>query len=295
MAKLLIDFDKKGAEWVVVAYLTGDARMLQVVEEGWDPHLITGCLISGAPEELVKADHDLVGNNTDPDTIYEIRVKGVPDLIDGDYFIPRTMSIRQCGKKSNHGLNYDMKFRRFALELEIEEREAKIIVTSYRTDAYPGIPVWHKTTRELLNKDRTLVNCFERKRVFMDAWGPELFDAAYSFIPQSTVFDITRTAMVKIYREIPGMDLLAQVHDSVLTQYDDSDLEEVAEVCGLIANDFMNPRMEYNSRSFQIKTDVKIGYKWGDENMKKVVISENKRETAVRISEALDSLNGKAA
>jgi len=295
MAKLLIDFDKKGAEWVVVAYLTGDARMLQVVEEGWDPHLITGCLISGAPEELVKADHDLVGNNTDPDTIYEIRVKGVPDLIDGDYFIPRTMSIRQCGKKSNHGLNYDMKFRRFALELEIEEREAKIIVTSYRTDAYPGIPVWHKTTRELLNKDRTLVNCFERKRVFMDAWGPELFDAAYSFIPQSTVFDITRTAMVKIYQEIPGMDLLAQVHDSVLTQYDDSDLEEVAEVCGLIANDFMNPRMEYNSRSFQIKTDVKIGYKWGDENMKKVVISENKRETAVRISEALDSLNGKAA
>jgi hypothetical protein len=264
--RILIEFDKSGAEWVVVAFLTGDARMLDVVENGKDPHLITANLITGVPEELILEEYKLVGQHTDPDTIAELREK-LPALWEGDLFLPRSMSIRQCGKKTNHALNYDMKYKRFALENEMDETESKKVVEFYRTIAYPGIPVWHETVRDQLRKDRTLINCFGRKYIFLDAWGPELFDAAYAFLPQSSVFDITRIGMVKMWNDeapvIRKAELLEQTHDSILTQYPVDDLSDMARMCVIIGLDYMNPVLYYNSREFQIATTVKIGFNWG--------------------------------
>ena len=34
MTYMLLEFDLAGAEWVVVAYLSGDERMIDVVESG---------------------------------------------------------------------------------------------------------------------------------------------------------------------------------------------------------------------------------------------------------------------
>jgi hypothetical protein len=264
--QILIEFDKSGAEWVVVAYLTGDARMLDVVEGKKDPHLITGNLITGVPEDLIMQESKIVGQNSDPDTVYDLRQQ-LPRLYEGEWYLPRTMSIRQMGKKSNHGLNYDMKYKRFALENEVDETEAKRVVELYRTTAYPGIPVWHETVRDQLRKDRTLINCFNRKYIFLDAWGPELFDAAYAFLPQSTVFDITRIGMVKLWNDnsaiMSKVQLLEQTHDSILTQYPVDDLLALARVCGTIGLDYMNPTLYYNSREFHIDTSVKLGFNWG--------------------------------
>jgi len=267
---ILIELDKAGAEWDVVAYLTGDGNMLSVVESDRSPHTVTGSLISGAPEEVVEKENKLVGNHTDPDVIQELREE-MPELAVGaeqlGWFLPRIFSIRQMGKKSNHGLNYDMKYRRFALENELEEKESKTIVDYYKTKAYPGIPLWHETVRQKLNKDRTLTNCFGRKRKFLDAWGPELFDAAYSFIPQSTVFDTTRIGMVKTYQDTSKLfkpvEILAQVHDSVVIQYPE-DASAIAEVGRIIGTDYMNPLCTYNAREFYIATTMKVGRDWGN-------------------------------
>src|SRR5215475_10772879 len=102
---LFLNFDKAGAEWVVVAYLSGDERMLDIVKSGRSPHVATGALISGASEQLVQLEHEKVGEANDPYAIEEIRAS-IPELRLGSYFLPRTMSIRQAGKKSNHALNY---------------------------------------------------------------------------------------------------------------------------------------------------------------------------------------------
>jgi uncharacterized LabA/DUF88 family protein len=267
---ILIELDKAGAEWDVVAYLTGDGNMLAVVESNKSPHTVTGSLISGVPEDIVEKENKIVGNHTDPDTISDLREQ-LPELDIGQtefgWFLPRIFSIRQMGKKSNHGLNYDMKYRRFALENEMEEKESKTIVDLYKTKAYPGIPLWHETIRQKLNKDRTLENCFGRKRKFLDAWGPELFDAAYSFIPQSTVFDTTRIGMVKIYQDesklFKPVEILAQVHDSVVIQYPE-DTAAIAEVGRIIGTDYMNPLCQYNAREFHIRTTMKVGRDWGN-------------------------------
>ena len=180
---ILMELDKAGAEWVIVAYASGDASMIHVIESGKSPHTVTGSLISGAPEEFVERENAIIGHHTDPDTIYDLRMEHFQNEFENsNWFFPRIFSIRQMGKKSNHGLNYDMRYRRFALENEMDETESKAIVESYHRDAYPGIKLWHNTIKNKLNENRTLENCFGRRRKFFDAWGPELFDAAYSFI-----------------------------------------------------------------------------------------------------------------
>lgn len=269
---VLWEVDKRQAEWVVVAYLCGDANMIRVIEEGKDTHVHTSSLMFNAPPEVLMMEDKLIGNNTDPDTIAQLRHSH--DIIERYAgALPRTMSGRQCGKKSNHGLNYDEGFIQFALINEIEQREAKRIVEMYHL-IYPGIHVWYEYIKRVLQKDRSLTNCFGRKVRFLDAYGPDMFKAAYSCLPQSTVVDSLNQGMVKIYNDDDicskrgaNIDLLAQVHDSILFQVP---LEVVRssrfpEILGRVYR-AVSPDITYSGRTFKIATDSKIGLNWGGYN-----------------------------
>lgn len=263
------EVDKRQAEWVVVAYLCGDANMIQVIEEDRDTHIHTASLMFNCPPEVLELEGKLVGSNTDPDVIASIRAgHAILDRYAGG--LPRTMSGRQCGKKSNHGLNYDEGFTKFALINEIEQSEAKRIVEMYHL-IYPGIRVWYESVKRQLQKDRTLTNCFGRKVRFLDAWGPDMWKAAYSMLPQSSVVDSLNQGMVKVYEDetICGtaganIDLLAQVHDSVLFQVPENLLRSPA-FQGISEKVYnaVSPMLNYNGRSFKIATDSKFGRNWG--------------------------------
>ena len=286
---ILIELDKAGAEWVIVAYLANDGNMLDVVNSDVSPHVKTGSLMTRCPEELVERENKIVGQMTDPDTIQELRLAELPEIFEGDYYLPRIMSIRQAGKKSNHGLNYDMKYKRFALENEMPESDSKELVELYHR-AYPGIRLnFHQYVRDRLNKDRTLTNCFGRKRKFYDAWGTELFDQAYAFIPQSTTFDTIRMGMVKTYNDrskiFRPVQLLDEVHDSFKFQYLEKRIDDLAPVLIKIALDYMNPKLVYSSREFYIGTTAKIGYNMG--NMYEVKLSEDVEAVRESIKQAI--------
>lgn len=268
---MMLEFDLAGAEWVVVAYLSQDPNMLEVIHSGKSPHTITGALIAGCNEELVSQDHKLVGSATDPVLIEQIR-KAI--AFPSGTFLPRSMSIRQAGKKSNHGLNYDMRYRRFALENEMMERDAEPIVTLYRTKAYPRVfDTWHPAIRkELQDRDRTLTNCFGRKVRLLNEWGPELFMAAYSFKPQSTVFDCVRRGMVLAMQdESPAFEpvrLGAQVHDSLMVNYPVpntvDEWHNLARFVWTLSQEYMRPELVYNEVPFRLGCDAKLGVKWGE-------------------------------
>lgn len=259
------EVDKRQAEWVVVAYLSGDANMISVVESGEDPHTHTAHLMFRIPKEMIILDHKLLGPLSDPDEIEERRAQaGLAGV-----GLPRTMSGRQMGKKSNHGLNYDEGYNTFALTNEIEISESKRVIALYHS-IYPGIRQhFQEGIRRSLSKDRSLVNCFGRKIRFLDSWGDDLFKAAYSAIPQSTVADNTNQGMRCLYddgeltdREGLNIDLLAQTHDSVLTQVPlaalDGPFDKVIEK----VYSYMEPTLEYGGRQFTIKTDSKFGFNW---------------------------------
>jgi DNA polymerase I-like protein with 3'-5' exonuclease and polymerase domains len=263
---MLWEIDKRQAEWVVVAYLTGDANMISTIEAGRDTHVHTASLMFDCDPEIIEAENKIVGHLTDPDMIAQAREDaGLGRVTVG---FPRVMSGRQCGKKSNHGLNYDEGFVQFALINEIEQRESKRIVELYH-QIYPGIRVWYEQIKRALQKDRALTNCFGRKVRFMDAYGPDMWKAAYSMLPQSSVVDSLNQGMIRIYedkwlcKEL-NIDVLAQVHDSVLMQVPLEVVQgpDFAEAVDLVYT-YCSPTMHYNSRSFKIATDSKLGLNWG--------------------------------
>src|SRR5574337_929498 len=140
---ILVEMDLAGAEWVVVAYCANDPRMIQVIEEGRDPHLETAQLITSAPASLILKEDKLCKHTTDPVELDEIRHEQIPEIFDANVvkFLPRTMTIRQCGKKTNHGANYRMGPNQFADFDELDSREAKRVLDMYTTQAYPNIPI----------------------------------------------------------------------------------------------------------------------------------------------------------
>lgn len=270
--RIFVETDLAQAEWVVTAFLSRDENMLKVVSERLNPHEHTGAAISGAPKTLVKLEKDLVGHNTNPDTIRELR-RQLPTVWDGrplsDFFLPRTMSIYQAGKKSNHGLNYNMMYKRFAFENEIPEPDAAKIVEGYH-NTYPGIRFnyYVDIEKELNDNNRTLRNCYGQTIRLLDRWGPDLFDAAYAFKPQSTVGNITKFGWRKIYADterLRRVEPAPNVHDSILCQHDFDTWDELAEQIN-ICSDYLSTPFTYHSRTHIIPREVTIGLNWGAYN-----------------------------
>jgi len=264
------EVDKRQAEWVVVAYLTGDANMLYAVESGLDTHIHTAHLAFGVDKDVLELEAKLVGSKTDPELIEEIR-NSDPILAKYCSNLPRVMSGRQCGKKSNHGFNYDEGPAMWALKNEVPIGEAKRVHALYHS-SYPGIRIWYEAIkRQLQANNRVLTNCFGRKIRFMGSWDTDLFKSAYSALPQSTVVDSLNEGMIKIYddNEISStqgfnLDILAQVHDSILMQVPISSfLNPAFSQIVQRVYDYTSPNLEYNGRSFKIATDSKIGWNWG--------------------------------
>lgn len=290
---IFIEIDKTQAEWVVVAYLSGDARMIKVVEDGLDAHIYTASLITGSPMELLEHEAEVVGHHTDPDIIMQLRQEQCRELLDRARFLPRGMSCRQAGKKSNHALNYREGYRKFALLNEIPEGEAQQIVAGYHS-GYCNLPtVWWPQTEAEIRTTRTLDNCFGRVRRFLGEINDDLFRVAIAFRPQSTVVDLVNRGMTKIYHcNAPFMYPLrlgAQVHDSLLTQYPTLDWDAMA-AAAVQMHMYLNPEMEYGGRKFRIGSEIKIGLNWGiydhDDNpggMRKIPLSD--RSTLARALE----------
>ena len=298
---IFIELDKRQSEWVISAYASGDANMIAAIERGEDVHTATGHMITGVPKDLIKREAKLIGHHSDPDIIMAARHEFLPEIFELARFLPRSMTCRQGGKKSNHGLNYIMKFRRFALENEIPEAEAKTIVEAY-LEGYPGLKAWWKRIEAKLARDRTLVNCFGRPRRFLDQWGEDLIKAAVAFIPQSTNADLVNQAIIKTYNDdAPYMQPLrmsAQVHDSILNQYPVGRWGECAQAI-MREREHLNPLMVYEGREFRVETDMKIGLNWGEysENdnplgMVEIPIGDNVTELADRLEAQYNEFRG---
>jgi len=261
---MFFELDKRQSEWVITAYVSNDRNMIDIVESGVDPHAATANAITGLPEELIIREAKELGFLTDEDMLFENRKKLLPEIFDAT-FLPRSMVCRQAGKKSNHALNYKEGYKRFALENELPETESRIIVNRYR-DRYCNLPIWWDEVINKLSKDRVLVNCFGRPYRFLDEWGYKLWESGIAFIPQSTNADILIDGMVDTYNDRESfmlpIDMLAQIHDSILNQYPIGDWNNMAKAI-LRYREHLTPTLTYDNRIFTVKTDLKIGLNWG--------------------------------
>ena len=273
---LAVSMDLSQAENRVVAYIANEVRMIEAFETGVDLHKLTAGLIFGIrPEEV----SDLPGSCP----------------IAGGQF-----SQRFWGKKANHGLNYDLGYKTFALYYEMEERDAKFIVERYHM-AYPGIRQWHASIREELRRSGRLTDCLGNTRIFMERWGDDLFKSAYSFIPQSTVArKLNRDGLCYLYYNqqlFHSAELLNQVHDSIVFQVPLSlGPEKIAQIIWAVKANLETP-LTFHTRTFSIPADTQVGFNLKE--MKELKSSKNKTLEVFtsNLAAAIDSLeagHGKA-
>lgn len=265
---MLLSFDLAGAEFWVTSFLCRDEAMLNMARQSPrpSPHPITASRISGVPIDLIVQEHKLLGNMTDPLQIQTLRKEQLPEILHAN-FLPRTMSLRQMGKKSNHSLNYRVGYRTFALVNELDEREAKRIIELYRGKAYPGLNRWYEEIDNQIRTTRTMENCFGRKIYFQGALNDDLFRAATAVVPQSSVFDVCGEAMEKYMNDDSELfepaQLLAQIHDSLTFDFRSSDMGAAAAFAIKLGLDYLSPTLCYHGESYVLDVSMKVGPTWG--------------------------------
>jgi DNA polymerase-1 len=220
------NIDLSQAENRIVAYVGPVPEMMRAFEESLDVHKLTAAMIYSKPIDDISSEE------------------------------------RQWGKRANHGLNYDLGFRSFALYYEIDESSARFIVDRYH-QAYPGVRQgYHQQVRQMLSTSRTVTNCMGRNRVFLDRWGDDLFKSAYSFIPQSTVADIINerglTYVYQNQQDFAPLELLLQIHDSIVFQIPKSTpLSLHAAMLWKLKKQLETP-IKWKLNSFSIPADIQI-------------------------------------
>ena len=288
------EFDKAGSEWVIMAHLTRDPMMLQVVQGDVSPHVVTAYLSTKIPMSLIVVEDKAIGHLTSPEDIRRAREEHVPEILEYGELLPRNMTVRQAYKRANHGLNYDFGYKQFALKYDLLERDSKRIYDLYHR-AYPGIQDWHRDgIRRQLKKDRTLINCFGRKLRLLGNLNDDLYRKGYAFPAQSTNVDMINDAMVSIWNapECQPFELLMQVHDSLLYQVklppaNGLSWARLALLVERIAHRYMTPELEYHGEKFTVKTDLKVSTEsWAD--MEEVNIHLGLEATEIHLRESLN-------
>lgn len=90
---------------------------------------------------------------------------------------------------------------------------------------HPGIREWHQRTQFRLHKDRTAENKFGYRIIYFDRVDG-LLPQALAWVPQSTVAIVARRGALKLVKELPYVEVLMQVHDSLVFQVPNHRAEE---------------------------------------------------------------------
>ena len=242
----------------IVAYVGGVISQIKAFEQGIDLHRLTASIIFGKPYNEISSE--------DGSSVF------------GD----GRQSERFWGKKGNHATNYDVGYKTFALKNEMSETEAKRILESIH-QGYPQIRGgFHIVIQNMLKKNRTVTNLFNRKRLFLGPIIPSYpnvpkgacqatYREAYAQLPQSTTADkINEQGVEYIYynQEIfKPIELLTQRHDDIVFQIPLTiPWTEHARMILQIKKSLETP-LTWHDTEFETPCDVAVGLNMGKKEM----------------------------
>lgn len=193
----------------------------------------------------------------------------------------REFSYRDMSKKLGHGTNYYETPRTGAQHAKVSTSTVAAFQEKY-FDAFPVIgdkdhtepewnngryeyANWHQYVRTKLEHEGSLTtHFFNRRRFFYGR--PEdgtTLRAAIAYEPQSMTADEIDTGIINLWRYMPEIQILLQVHDSILFQYPEELEDEIIPK----ALEHLTIRMELKrDRSFYVPVEAKIGWNWSDES-----------------------------
>ncbi len=197
---VLVSADYSQIELRIMAHLSEDPALLKAFHEGRDIHRATAGEIFGVPPEDVTTDQ------------------------------------RRYIKAVNFGLIYGMGAFGLAQQLNIERGAAQQFIDKYFA-RYPGVAEYMKRTRETAREHGYVETVFGRRLWLPDikaAGGPRRSGAERAAINapmQGTAADLIKLAMIAVQgwldREKLATKLLLQVHDELVLEVPDAELERV--------------------------------------------------------------------
>ena len=225
---VLLDADYSQVELRVLAHMSGDQTMIEAFNNDDDIHAITASQVFNTPLEEV------------------------------------TKQMRSEAKAVNFGIVYGISDFGLATNINTSRKKAKIYIEKY-FETYPKIKEY---------MDNSVANCKEKGYV-ETLWGrrryvPEINSNNYNVRQfgervamnapiQGTAADIIKVAMVNIEKELREKNyeskLILQVHDELVIETKESELEEVKEL--LVRN-----MQEVIKLSVELRADANIGKTW---------------------------------
>jgi len=124
---------------------------------------------------------------------------------------------RQQAKSWVHGTNYGGSPRTMAVAAGITTAQSEAMQRRWFA-AHPGIKHWHRRVEASLQQSRSVHNAFGFRRTYFDRIEGVLPEAL-AWIPQSTVANVINHGLLNIYTNLPSVQLLLQVHDSLVLQW----------------------------------------------------------------------------
>jgi DNA polymerase-1 len=187
---------------------------------------------------------------------------GRTDRAIADIILHRDKSYRDASKVLGHGSNYlgqpvtMAKHSKFPTNLVREFQEKYF-------GAFPVIPKYHGNVQWNLDNFGSLTTLYGRRRYFFGRKNdPATLREAVAYSPQSMTGDEINTGILKIWRG-NKVQLLVQVHDSILFQYRE---EEEDEIVPWALENLRAPIVLAKGREFCVPTEAKVGWNWGDQS-----------------------------
>jgi len=177
----------------------------------------------------------------------------------------RQFSYRDLAKRGSHGSNYGAKPGIMATNLKIPLAVAEEFQRKYFL-AFPEIPKWHNDVKIRLVRDRCIRTPLGRVCHFPGRPNDsDTIKSAIAYAPQSTIGDTLNLGFRKVWERFDRgagfIEVLTQVHDSILFQYQDDPRVE-AELIPLLQKEIVVPLL-INGEECVIHSDAKVGWNWG--------------------------------
>jgi DNA polymerase I-like protein with 3'-5' exonuclease and polymerase domains len=128
-----------------------------------------------------------------------------------------TKAGREMAKRWVHGTNYGGGARTMAINCGLTVQRAEQMRARWFA-VHPGIAEWHRRTEASLASRRYVENRFGYRRYYFDRLDG-ILPEALAWQPQSTVAIVVNRIWRAIYEQLPEVQVLLQVHDSLAGQY----------------------------------------------------------------------------
>ena len=170
----------------------------------------------------------------------------------------RHFTYRDMAKRGGHGTNYYGQPFTISKNLKVPQE----LIESFRKayfSAFPEIPEYHRHVARELQLNGSITTPLGTTRTF---FGRSRDDAtlreAIAHVPQHMVGVLLNLALWRVWHHLPEVQIMAQVHDAILIQYDEEREEEtLTQVLPLMATP-----LTAGGLIVVIPSDVAVGWNW---------------------------------